>query len=347
MIPAFGLFMVLGFAAAYFIFRAEYRRKESEGLIQPFLRTPRSLPVWGGAVLGGFVVGKLLYYFQHRGIYIGTPQDFLFSWRGSLIGWLVGAVAGSWLTYRMHRAHQAVMTHPYQLMDPILINCGLFGFAGAILFAAFENPEHIGLNGLNYYGALIAGALVYLYINRRYGIRPAIAADIGSPGMMLAYAVGRMGCHLAGDGDWGIVNWHQRPAWLSWLPDWAWASHYAHNSIRQGVYIPGCGGAFCTELPDPVYPTPLYESIGCLLLFFLLWSLRKKITRPGRLFSIYAILNGLERFSIEFIRVTPKYDIGPWKLSQAQLLALGWVIIGLAGILRVYFPDRRIQGEYK
>jgi phosphatidylglycerol:prolipoprotein diacylglycerol transferase len=321
MITAFGLFLVLAFAAAYFTFRAEYKRKETEGLIHPFTRT------------------------------IGSTHPF---------------------TRTARSIPLSESTHPYQLMDPLLLYCGLFGFAGAIGFAFFENPRHIGFNGLNFYGALIAGTLVYLYINRRYGIRPAIAADIGSPGMMLAYAIGRMGCHLAGDGDWGIINKNPRPSWLHWLPDWAWAYRYPHNTIHQGSYIPGCTGNYCTELTIPVYPTPLYESIICFLLFFLLWRLRRTdvrkraitkkcpfpdttsnfcpsgeplpaVHKPGRLFAIFAILNGAERFLIEFIRVTPRYSIGHWNVSQAQLLALGWIAAGLLTLLlstrKIYFNE--------
>ena len=329
MISIFGVFMVLAFAAAYGAFRAEYKRKEAEGLIAAFMRTSRSLPPLAGGILGFAAGAKLVYWWAHRGVYIGTAQDFVFSLQGSWIGGAVAGIAGWWLARRYYRPPQQALIHPYQLMDPLLLYCGLFGFAGAIGFAFFENPQHIGFNGFNYYGALIAGTFVYLCINRRYAICPAIALDIGSTGMMLAYAVGRMGCHLAGDGDWGIVNEHPRPSWLQWLPHQAWAWRYPHNSIHQGIYMPGCTGNNCTELPLPVYPTPLYESVACFLLFLLLWQLRRKIKKPGRLFAVFALLNGTERFLIEFIRVTPRYMIGHWKISQAQLLALGWIIAGV------------------
>jgi len=334
----FGLFMLLAFAAAYFAFRSEYKRKEAEGLIGPFMRRVRSLPPVLGLALG-FVVGAKLVYLvlwwghhywgAHRGLYIGTLQDMVFSLRGNWVGGAVGGLAGWWLTRRHWQAPQERLIHPFELMDPLLLYCGIFGFAGAIGFAFFENPQHIGINGLNYYGALIAGTLVFLHINRRYGIRPRVALDLGSPGMMLAYAVGRMGCELAGDGDWGIVNENLRPAWLEWLPDWAWAWRYPHNSIHQGIYIPGCSGAYCTELPAPVYPTPLYESVICMMLFFLLWAIRRRVRRPGVLFAVFALLNGVERFLIEFIRITPRYTIGGWKVSQAQILALCWVGAGV------------------
>jgi phosphatidylglycerol:prolipoprotein diacylglycerol transferase len=222
--------------------------------------------------------------------------------------------------------------HPYQLMDYLLLYCGLFGFAGAILFAKLEDGSAsiFSFNGLNYYGALIAGVLTFLYINKRYGIRPAVALDIGSPGMMLAYAIGRIGCHIAGDGDWGIVNEQPRPAWL---PEWLWASRYPHNSVHQGIYIPGCTGSHCTILPTPVYPTPLYEAIICFCLFLLLWMLRRQIKKAGLLFAYFAMLNGAERFAIEFIRINPRYHIGYWNLSQAQVIALGWLLTGFTILL--------------
>jgi phosphatidylglycerol:prolipoprotein diacylglycerol transferase len=334
MIAPFGLFLLLAFVAAYVVFRLEYRRKEAEGIIHPFTGPTRMVhPLcWG---LLGFVAGaKIVYWWLHRNLYLGTPQDFIFSTRGN---WVAGLVAGLvvWLLAKRKPATPVTgPMHPYQLMDYLLLYCGLFGFAGAILFAELDaianNGPFFSFNGLNYYGGLIAGALTYLYINKRYGIRSAIAADIGSPGMMLAYAVGRIGCHVAGDGDWGIINNQPCPGWL---PQWLWASRYPHNSVHQGMYIPGCTGSHCNILPSPVYPTPLYEAIICFCLFLLLWKLRRTIKKPGILFAYFAILNGAERFGIEFIRINPRYQIGSWNLSQAQLLALGWMLTGLIVLL--------------
>jgi len=250
---------------------------------------------------------------------------------------MVLSFAGAWWSFRSEYKRKEAegligeaggIVHPYQLMDRLLLACGITGFAGAILFSKLE-----GVYGLNYYGALIAGALTYLYINRKHGISLAIAADIGSPGMMLAYGIGRIGCHLAGDGDWGIVNEAPKPAWLRWAPEWVWGFRYPHNSIHQGMYIPGCPDNYCTVLPAPVYPTPFYEAVLCIILFFVLWALRRKIKTAGVLFAVYALLNGAERFTIEFIRVNPRYSIGAWKLSQAQWLALGWIAVGLIAMI--------------
>jgi phosphatidylglycerol:prolipoprotein diacylglycerol transferase len=336
MFNPFGLFLLLAFAAAYLAFRFEYQRKEAEGVIFPFTISARIVHPLFWALLGFVAGAKFVYWWLHRHVYIGTPQDFIFSFRGNLVaGLLTGLIA--WFIAKRQASNKPVVNekmHPYQLMDHLLLYCGLSGFAGAILFAKLEDITAHGLtftfNGLNYYGGLIAGAITYFYINKRYGIRLAIAADIGSPGMMLAYAVGRMGCHIAGDGDWGIVNEQLKPAWL---PQWLWASRYPHNSVHQGIYIPGCTGNNCTILPAPVYPTPLYEAIICVCLFFLLWLLRRRIKRSGILFAYFAICNGAERFAIEFIRVNPRYVIGYWNLSQAQVIALGWMLTGVVVLL--------------
>jgi phosphatidylglycerol:prolipoprotein diacylglycerol transferase len=156
--------------------------------------------------------------------------------------------------------------------------------------------------------------------------------DIAGPGLMLAYAVGRIGCHLSGDGDWGIENLSPKPGWLSWAPDWVWSFKYPHNVVNEGVPIAGCTGNFCNELPLPVYPTPFYEVLMGLAIFAFLWSIRHKITTPGIMVSIYLILNGLERFLIETIRVNSKYHVFGMGFTQAELISSIMIITGLAGI---------------
>src|SRR5258708_17573758 len=333
-IPTFGVFMMLSFAGAWWVFRSEYKRKEAEGIIH-LLPDPGASPGTNRIhlFLVSFIIGdKTVYWWFNRSYYIGPLPDFLLSFRGSFSGGIIVGLATTlsvWLFWR-RQAPKPIpkkYVHPYQLMDRLLLACGIAGFAGAILFAKIE-----GVSGLNYYGALIAGALTYFYINRKHGIPLIIAADIGSPGMMLAYGIGRIGCHLAGDGDWGIVNTTPQPAGLQWAPAWIWSFRYPHNSIHQGVYIPGCTDNYCTQLPAPVYPTSFYEAVVCLLFFAALWTLRSRLRRPGLLFAIFALLNGLERFTIEFIRINPKYTIGSWNLSQAQIIAIGWMIAGLIAL---------------
>lgn len=113
---------------------------------------------------------------------------------------------------------------------------------------------------------------------------------------MLSYGIGRVGCMMSGDGDWGIVNNNPKPSWMNFLPDWMWAFKFPHNVNNDGIPIPGCVGRWCHELPEAVYPTSFYETIMAIILFGVLWAIRKQITTPGLLFSIYLILNGAERF---------------------------------------------------
>jgi phosphatidylglycerol:prolipoprotein diacylglycerol transferase len=125
--------------------------------------------------------------------------------------------------------------------------------------------------------------------------------------MMLAYGIGRIGCHLSGDGDWGIVNNNPKPTLLSWLPDWMWSFRFPHNSINAGVPMPDCSGKYCNQLVNGVYPTSFYELVLCIGMFLLMWAFRKKIKRSGLMFCIYLILNGGERFLIEHIRINFYY----------------------------------------
>ncbi|HVI47362.1 MAG TPA: prolipoprotein diacylglyceryl transferase family protein [Chitinophaga sp.] len=123
-----------------------------------------------------------------------------------------------------------------------------------------------------------------------------------------------------------------KPAALGFLPDWFFASGYPHNVIREGVSLPGCDGQYCRVLPVGVYPTPLYEIIACLLLFGVLWAIRRKVKIPGVLFGVYLVLNGIERFFIEKIRVNTKYDIFGFHPTQAEIISSLMVIGGIVFI---------------
>jgi phosphatidylglycerol---prolipoprotein diacylglyceryl transferase len=114
----------------------------------------------------------------------------------------------------------------------------------------------------------------------------------------------------------------------SFLPNWLFAYSYPHNVINEGVKIPGCEGIYCSHLAVPVFPTPIYEIVVCLGLFILLWAVRKKFTIPGTLFAFYLIINGLERFFIEKIRVNSRYDIFGWHPTQAEIISSLLVISG-------------------
>lgn len=122
---------------------------------------------------------------------------------------------------------------------------------------------------------------------------------------------------------------------LSFLPNWLFAYHYPHNVNEVGSLIPGCEGAYCTQLTPLVFPTPFYESIACTILFVLLWSLRKRLTIPGQLFGLYLIFNGVERFLIEKIRVNSTYDLFGFHPTQAELISTLLVITGTTMLVKL------------
>nr|WP_294947562.1 prolipoprotein diacylglyceryl transferase family protein [uncultured Mucilaginibacter sp.] len=358
-IQTLGLFIVLSFLLAYVVFTSEFKRYEANGKIHAFKRKvligklASVLDVAVNFILGfafGFkVLGAAFNYSKFQ----TDPREYLLSLQGNLaMGILVGLGFALWIY--LDRKQQTLpqprvveeTRHPYQLMGLIVFSVGFFGFIGAKLFDTVEHIDKFwqdpwgvlfSVNGFAYYGGLIFGALTYLYIGYRHSMKQVHLADIGSPGMMLAYGIGRIGCQLSGDGDWGIINRHPKPNWLGWLPDWAWGFKYPHNSINAGISIPGCSGNYCSQLPIGVYPTPLYEIVLCISMFWLMWAFRKKIKIPGLMFSIYLILNGGERFLIEHIRMNFYYKFLGFTFTQAELIGALMLLGGLAGLTIIVY----------
>ena len=158
--------------------------------------------------------------------------------------------------------------------------------------------------------------------------------------------MGRIGCQLSGDGDWGIVNSAPKPGWMSFLPDWMWAFRYPHNVLNTSmtdpvpsVPIEGCTWDYCMQLSEPVYPTPFYEIMMMTVVFAILWSLRKRIKAPGMLFFIYLGFIAVERILVETIRVNVRHG-GFLNLTQAELISSGLILISLAGI---YYTWKRYK----
>ncbi len=393
-VNSFGFFVALSFIGAAVTLTKELLRKEREGLLQG-----RDEMVWIGKpaspmeltlnFLLGFLLGfKILGLFLSNSSLTANVQDFILSTEGSLpAGIALGLVfAGlKWYEKNKQRLPQPqekkIRIWPHDRVGDLTIFAFVFGFIGAKVFNSLETwdefvKDPIGsltsFSGLTFYGGLICAALAIWYYARKKGIGFWHLNDAAAPGLMLAYAVGRIGCQVSGDGDWGILNsaYYTNPAGKpvlaapgdyeriigqyramylpqfgsaldkvphlaakapSFLPDWLFAYSYPHNVISEGVRIPGCDGQYCSQLPIPVFPTPFYETLVCLGLFFLLWSLRKRIAVPGKLFAVYLIVNGIERFLVEKIRVNSQYTIFGFHPTQAELISAALVIGG--GIL--------------
>jgi prolipoprotein diacylglyceryl transferase len=354
-INSFGFFVALSFILAAVTLAAELRRKAKEGLLYPTeISVVVGKPATFAELLLNFLLGFLLGYkilalFIMSSSVTDDPQAFIFSSLGS---WPAGIVLGllfagvKWWEKNKQKLPKPELRKirfwPHDRVGEITIIALVFGLLGAKLFDIFENWDDFLKNpssyifspaGLTFYGGLICAALAIWFYAKKHKIGFWHLNDAAAPGLMLAYAVGRIGCHVAGDGDWGIVNTHPKP--FSWLPNWMWAYDYPHNVNEAGVRIAGCiDTKYCNVLPQPVYPTPFYETVICLLLFLVLWSLRKKLKIPGTLFAIYLMLNGIERFFIEKIRVNTRMHFLGLHPTQAEVVAtllfIGGLIIFIA-----------------
>ncbi len=113
------------------------------------------------------------------------------------------------------------------------------------------------------------------------------------------------------------------------LPLWLFAYNYPKNVNHVGEPLANCTGEYCNVLPIPVFPTPVYEFLMCSIIFVILWNLRKRFDTPLSMFSIYLMLNGIERFFIEQIRVNSTYDWGFMHPTQAEIIAVLMFICGV------------------
>ncbi|NWF88382.1 MAG: prolipoprotein diacylglyceryl transferase [Ignavibacteriaceae bacterium] len=214
----------------------------------------------------------------------------------------------------------------------------IFGIIGAKLFHLFENWEAFLNNplkmafspgGLTFHGGLLLVILAVWIYSKRKKIPFLTFADLAAPSLALAYGIGRIGCHLAGDGDYGIPT------------DLPWGTNYENGTVPPSAMFRGSeiaktfpGGI----VPDntPLHPTPIYEFLTMVVIFFILWKFRKKEWPDGKLFTIYLMLAGLERLLVEFIRLNPRILFG---LSEAQLVSIGLFAAGLIGYF--YFENHK------
>ena len=177
--------------------------------------------------------------------------------------------------------------------------------------------------GLTWYGGfLLVAGLLYVYAGKKR-IQFLTIADATSPGLLWAYGIARIGCHLSGDGDYGY------PTTLPWGTDYSNGTFPPSLAFRR---FPEITSKFPNGIvPDTTLcqPTPVYEFIICSILFFILWQNRARIAGTGRMFMWYLIAAGSERFAVEFLRINPKMLFG---LSEAQLISIVLILSGIAGL---------------
>jgi len=292
----------------------------------------------------GFVLGfKLLYIVQHLPEMQADPSGVLLSGKGSWLGGLLGAVLLSAYYYwqDQSRRREGVQEelkdlYPHDRIVDIATVSVVSGIIGAKLFTVIEQPaaffadpmgQLFSGDGWTIYGGLIGGFIGATIYFRRKKIPVLPVLDAVAPALIIAYGVGRMGCHLAGDGDWGIAAAAQPDWWF--LPDWLWAQDYPRNVLNRGVELANCVGKYCRHLVPAVYPTAVYETLMAFTIGGVLWVVRKPFTAlPGLLFALYLLLNGAERFLIEKIRVNDRYEV-LGGFTQAEFIALILVGIGL------------------
>lgn len=179
------------------------------------------------------------------------------------------------------------------------------GLIGAKLYFVFEHPADLSLSGLLggsglvWYGGLAGGAIAMVVWARRRDFLNGQLLGVAAVGLPLGYAIGRIGCQVSGDGDYGVA---------SSLP---WAMPYPDGVVPTDI---------------SVHPSPIYESLVMGIVALGLWRLRDRVS-PGALFALYLVLAGIERFAVEFVRRNDSVAAG---LTEAQLLAAALAVVGLA-----------------
>jgi len=336
----FGFFVAIAFLAAAWILTRELKRKEAQGLLNP-----EGLPV---------------------------------------------ERAKKYLTREQKKIIQSgqIAVFPHQRVGEIVILALISGIIGAKLFNAMESwdaftKDPIGMlfsgSGLTFYGGLLTAAVTIVFYLRKHGISVVHFCDAIAPALMLAYGIGRLGCHFSGDGDWGIFNsayyslpdgslkqaslqqfssvvqnttsyfaehfgniasipHYYAPA-PSAFPTWLYAMNFTHNVSNEGVAIAGCADDYCHMLPVGVFPTSLYEAAICTLLFLLLWTMRHRLKYAFHGFGLYLLLNGVERFLIEKIKVNYRYDWGFMHPAQSEIIAVLLVFTGT--IILLFYKNKQ------
>jgi phosphatidylglycerol---prolipoprotein diacylglyceryl transferase len=190
---------------------------------------------------------------------------------------------------------------------------GLAGLAGSRLYHLLETPAEFFADpwpqlfstmGFAFVGAIIGGFVALLILAKRFRMSPLLMLDAASPAAAMGYGIGRIGCLISGDGDYGI------PTSLPW-----------GMSFPNGI----------VPTTDRVHPTPIYEFLAAILIFWILWRLGARCLKThapnGIIFAAYLVITGIARFLVEMIRINPHSFHG---LTNAQAASVVSVLAGVA-----------------
>jgi phosphatidylglycerol:prolipoprotein diacylglycerol transferase len=201
---------------------------------------------------------------------------------------------------------------------PLVLAAGLGGLVGARLYWLAEHAGEAGFAdsfsgaGFTWYGGVLGGATAVVLVARVRAVPLGALLGASAPALALGYGVGRIACQLAGDGTYGVAS------------DLPWAMSYPNGEVPTD---------------ERVHPTPVYETLASLLIFWLLWRMRQR-WEPLRLFGAYLLLAGAERFLIEFIRRDDEMILG---LTQPQMFAVAMMAAGIAVVAWRRRPVRLVE----
>jgi phosphatidylglycerol---prolipoprotein diacylglyceryl transferase len=225
-INSFGFFVAISFIMAAFLLSADLKRKEKHGLLFPLEedRLVGEPAKWSELLFNlvfGFVVGYKIIGAVTNGEQ-ANPQEYIFSSKGSWAGGIILGLLFAGVKYFEKRSqalpvpeHRKIRVWPHERVGDITILAAITGFLGAKIFDNLENWDRfienpianlLSPSGLTFYGGLIVAAISILYYARKKRIAWTHLTDAAAPALMFSYATGRIGCQVAGDGDWGIFN---------------------------------------------------------------------------------------------------------------------------------------------
>jgi phosphatidylglycerol:prolipoprotein diacylglycerol transferase len=211
-----------------------------------------------------------------------------------------------------------------ELASSMVLWAAVGGLAGSRLFSVVEDWRGFVADPLSFiftgagfvfYGGLLGGFVTVTLLIWRRGLPWLRVVDCIAPALAIGQAIGRIGCLLAGDGDWG------RPSTLPW------AMRYPNAIIGWDAWVRENG----LPIDVRVHPAPIYETLGYTAVFLMLWSLRRTRHPDGFILWWYLLLSGVVRFLVEFVRINPPIA---WGLTEAQLISLALIVVASVQIWR-------------